>query len=128
MFRLDVELKSAGYCKLQPLATSLQGSVFKALHEASGRVVAVKRADKLLHANKLAVNAATGRTHAVLEDIRKEAFIMRHICGKAAGRAHKTMVIILSCTDTDTSVFPLLNEMQKKKKQSVYVLCTESGI
>eukprot|EP01084_Bolivina_argentea_P241853 405872_1 len=70
-------LQKYGYIKINKISNSLQGEVFKALNLKNNKYVAIKRTNKLLYSDSIAIQDDT--TFCVSENIIKESLILHHL-------------------------------------------------
>eukprot|EP01083_Nonionella_stella_P148811 471739_1 len=75
---LDSGFAIHGYKKLNTICDTLQGTLYKAQNISSGENVAIKKVDKSLSNQQIAIDE-DGNTCCVAEDIVKEAQILKYL-------------------------------------------------
>lgn len=74
-------MQTAGYTQIKPLATTLQGIIWKAHDESTRSSVVIKEANKELHQSACAM--IDNRTYSVDENILDELAILKYLSGDA---------------------------------------------
>lgn len=75
--RIAAVLETAGYLATEPIAKSLQGEIWRAIHAESGKLCVIKVASKALHKQKSVI--INHQKYVVNENIMKEMRILKYL-------------------------------------------------
>eukprot|EP01084_Bolivina_argentea_P176806 305900_1 len=114
-------LKDAGFIKLQIIADTLQGCVYKALQTSTNTQVAIKVTHKYLHQNSATV-LENQKLHPVKENIISESICLKHLTtDKTAPKSIIKFIDLLQC---DINYYLVMEYVEGS--QSLFAFITEA--